>query len=149
MDKEKVLDYVMNTPGNSNRAVLSGMLDESGGENENEFIYVHMNRDSAYEDFVMQESYTGQQLIDLQNSGKNVVGIFTTFSGGTVHQVATSIYSGAAMGSYGTLEGFEFGIFNLQPSGSVFGHVYLMLIDINSNSISVRREKIVEMSDPT
>ena len=31
MDKEKVLDYVMNSPGNSNRAVLSGMLDESGG----------------------------------------------------------------------------------------------------------------------
>ena len=30
MDKEKVLDYVMNSPGNSNRAVLSGMLDESG-----------------------------------------------------------------------------------------------------------------------
>ena len=33
MDKEKVLDYVMNSPGNSNRAVLSGMLDESGGGN--------------------------------------------------------------------------------------------------------------------
>ena len=35
MDKEKVLDYVMNSPGNSNRAVLSGMLDESGGGNPN------------------------------------------------------------------------------------------------------------------
>ena len=30
MDKDKILDYVMNTPGNSNRAVLSGMLDEFG-----------------------------------------------------------------------------------------------------------------------
>ena len=35
MDKEKVLDYVMNSPGNSNRAVLSGMLDESGEGNPN------------------------------------------------------------------------------------------------------------------
>lgn len=35
MDKEKILDYVMNSPGNSNRAVLSGMLDESGGGNPN------------------------------------------------------------------------------------------------------------------
>ena len=35
MDKEKVLDYVMHSPGNTNRAVLSGMLDESGGGNPN------------------------------------------------------------------------------------------------------------------
>ena len=36
MGKEEILDYVMNSPGNTNRAVLSGMLDSvtggSGGE---------------------------------------------------------------------------------------------------------------------
>lgn len=34
MSKEEIIDYVMTTPGNSNRAVLSGMLDsiaQSGG----------------------------------------------------------------------------------------------------------------------
>ena len=39
MDKQDVIDYVMNTPGNTNRAVLSGILDSfnSGGE-EVEYI---------------------------------------------------------------------------------------------------------------
>lgn len=31
MDKEKILDYVMNSPQNTNRAVLSSMLDSMGG----------------------------------------------------------------------------------------------------------------------
>lgn len=31
MDKEKVIDYVMNSPQNTNRAVLSTLLDEGGG----------------------------------------------------------------------------------------------------------------------
>ena len=30
MDKDKVIDYVMNSPANTNRAVLEGMLDDSG-----------------------------------------------------------------------------------------------------------------------
>jgi len=31
MNKAEVLDYIMNTPHNTNRAVLSGMLDSFGG----------------------------------------------------------------------------------------------------------------------
>ena len=37
MTKKEVLDYVMNTPGNTNRAVLSGMLDSfEKGDNKEE-----------------------------------------------------------------------------------------------------------------
>ena len=31
MDKNDIIDYVMNTPGNTNRAVLSSMLNQFGG----------------------------------------------------------------------------------------------------------------------
>lgn len=34
MDKNDILDYVMNTPGNTNRAVLRSMLDSLGSEIE-------------------------------------------------------------------------------------------------------------------
>ena len=47
MDKEKVLDYVMNSPGNSNRAVLSGILDsfagESGGDSDFSIAQITIN----------------------------------------------------------------------------------------------------------
>lgn len=41
MDKNKILDYVMNTPGNTNRAVLSSMLNglDSGDEVSRVLLY--------------------------------------------------------------------------------------------------------------
>lgn len=50
MDKEKILDYVMNSPNNTNRAVLSGMLNGSN-EEDNDFSIAKLtitNNDSEY-----------------------------------------------------------------------------------------------------
>ena len=38
MDKNDILDYVTETPGNTNRAVLGSMLDSIGGESGNMLI---------------------------------------------------------------------------------------------------------------
>lgn len=44
MTKQEILDYVMKTPQNTNRAVLSGMLDEigEGGGSDSGLIVVNM-----------------------------------------------------------------------------------------------------------
>ena len=42
MDKEKILDYVMNSPYNSNRAVLSSMLEE-GSEDVPKELHLYYN----------------------------------------------------------------------------------------------------------
>ena len=38
MDKDKILDYVMNSPQNTNRAVLEGMLEGMGGGDNEPFV---------------------------------------------------------------------------------------------------------------
>ena len=45
MGNKEILDYVMNSPGNTNRAVLSGMLDGVGGSNPNRLI-VHVRKEN-------------------------------------------------------------------------------------------------------
>ena len=41
MDKNQILDYVMDSPGNTNRAVLSGMLDSIGGGDNEEWTLIY------------------------------------------------------------------------------------------------------------
>lgn len=54
MDKDKILDYVMNSPANTNKAVLSSMLDElDGGSTEvsriiiSDSVKFYINADSV------------------------------------------------------------------------------------------------------
>lgn len=73
MDKEKVLDYVMNSPGNSNRAVLSGMLDESGG-GEDKIVYIDFEMDTIGFDTVYYSSLTIGEMITLLENNKILIG---------------------------------------------------------------------------
>ena len=73
MDKEKVLDYVMHSPGNTNRAVLSGMLDESGG-GEDKIVYVDFEIDTVGFDTIYYSSLTVSEMITLLENNKILIG---------------------------------------------------------------------------
>ena len=73
MGKQEVIDYVMNSPANTNRAVLSGMLDDNSGSGtiqNNGFFIVHTTDydtdegdwskiDATFEE-IQQALYSGQ-----------------------------------------------------------------------------------------
>lgn len=65
MDKEKVIEYVMNSPQNTNRAVLSTLLDEGGGgsitmntlfDSDISLVYKKQERMNTYAYYYMTES---------------------------------------------------------------------------------------------
>ena len=71
MNKNDILDYVMNTPGNTNRAVLSGMLDglESGSGSDVKVLEVRFTEksDNVYtcdvDQIVLREEYEAGTII--------------------------------------------------------------------------------------
>jgi len=72
MSKEDIINYVMTTPGNPNRAVLSGMLDsiaDAGGGND--FIVNFTTNDGM--NYTADKTYT--EISDALVGGKNVWGI--------------------------------------------------------------------------
>lgn len=56
MSKEDIINYVMTTPGNPNRAVLTGMLDEIGG-GSTEPLIVSVLYNEAAEGFYMDKTF--------------------------------------------------------------------------------------------
>jgi hypothetical protein len=65
MDKNKVIDYVMNSPANTNRAVLEGMLE---GDNTNGNLILLPYTYEPYGSFYLDNSY--EELYEMQKSGK-------------------------------------------------------------------------------
>ena len=47
MDKDTILDYVTETPGNTNRAVLGSMLDSMGGGGSSQPLMVHLTTEDG------------------------------------------------------------------------------------------------------
>jgi len=68
MDKEQIIDYVMNSPANTNRAVLEGMLDEIGGGGTSEPLIVNFSVQNGYE--VLDKTWT--EIDEAIMSGRNV-----------------------------------------------------------------------------
>ena len=56
MDKNDILDYVMNTPGNTNRAVLNSMLNNVGGGSEDKQKKLHIIYNNSNETYEIDES---------------------------------------------------------------------------------------------
>ncbi len=77
MDKETILNYVTETPGNTNRAVLESMLD-SMGEGSEKFIVTFSLNDNEW-----SADKTLQEVFDAWNSGKKVFGAKYTGMGYT------------------------------------------------------------------
>ena len=72
MDKDKIIDYVMNSPANTNKAVLEGMLDGVDGGGSNVIVItanIIQNGDSYSIDSV---SHTYDEMTTLLNSGKTL-----------------------------------------------------------------------------
>lgn len=72
MDKDKILDYVMNSPENTNRAVLSSMLDSmssGGGNDESIFIIKGLYSGNT----ISNPSKTFEEMLEAYNSGKLLV----------------------------------------------------------------------------
>lgn len=72
MDKNDILDYVMNTPGNTNRAVLSGMLDSMSGSGGDEMLVVSITVTPA--GATLDKTYI--EIDEAYKSGKMIFGKF-------------------------------------------------------------------------
>ena len=79
MDKQEILDYVMNTPGNTNRAVLSSMLNSvgsgSGSGGDSDFIIhaelsYNIDESGGLELVIDSIDKTFDEVNDAYNSGK-------------------------------------------------------------------------------
>ena len=68
MDKEQIIDYVMNSPANTNRAVLEGMLDEIGGGGTSEPLIVNFSVQNGFE--VLDKTWT--EISEAIMLGRNV-----------------------------------------------------------------------------
>ena len=86
MGKEQIIDYVMNSPANTNRAVLEGMLDEIGGGGTSEPLIVipHFNTEDNGEYL----NKTWQELWDAYISGKQVLLVHDTSD-----EIGSNIYA--------------------------------------------------------
>ena len=70
MGKEEILDYVRNTPGNTNPSVLKGMLRDVAGESGGGVLMIEaeFNEDIG----AVELTATWQEICDAVNSGKLV-----------------------------------------------------------------------------
>ena len=71
MGTQDVINYVMNTPGNTNRAVLGSMLDSIGSGSGNSILIVHFTNDN-------ESDYQGKWSCD-----KNISDIDEALKNGT------------------------------------------------------------------
>ena len=74
MDKDTILDYVIETPGNTNRAVLGSMLDSMGGGGSSSNVFVAdviaTNTNGTYS-CTSDVSYS--DIVDAYNAGKAII----------------------------------------------------------------------------
>ena len=76
MDKNDILDYVIETPGNTNRAVLGSMLDSMGNSKEDNIVIMKVESimDAQTQTVTVTAcDKTAQEVFDLMSAGKVVV----------------------------------------------------------------------------
>ena len=77
MDKNKVLDYVTNTPGNTNRAVLSGMIDSISGGNDFPQVEMEVTPGMSFE---FKCNYSYEDLMNFED--RSIVQLDETWTNG-------------------------------------------------------------------
>ena len=83
MDKDTILNYVTETPGNTNRAVLGSMLDSIGGGGESEMFMVTITPDSnigSVTSGTMDKTY--DEIVEANESGKFIIAFIQIGNGG-------------------------------------------------------------------
>ena len=93
MDKETILNYVTETPGNTNRAVLGSMLDsiDSGGD---EMLVVGLIAQTGSYDFTTDKTYD-EIAESIYNGNYNIVlAGLNNVAGGKVHHLRVVNYGG-------------------------------------------------------
>lgn len=78
MSKEKVIEYVMNSPHNTNRAVLEGLLDDIGEDNPNEVQIINSTADNPFNTIDVSVFKT-----QLENYGASAIMTFDASAFGT------------------------------------------------------------------
>ena len=85
MDKDTILDYVTETPGNTNRAVLGSMLDSIEGGGGSEVLVVHFKNSedsvSPFVDYICDTEITVIQ--EALDNGTPVIGFVEAWMSGT------------------------------------------------------------------
>lgn len=94
MSKEDVIDYVMTTPSNPNKAVLEGMLDSIADAG---VFIVKMTTEDAYPNqLTLTPDKTREEAIAAYNEGKAVIAIVEEYTG------RGASWSNAMVLAYGT-----------------------------------------------
>ena len=99
MDKDTILDYVTETPGNTNRAVLGSMLDSMGGGGSSSSV-IQLIFDSHHQQ--VETNYTGAELLSMsQQQAYTPIQAYIQEedTGGTI--LASSVWIGEALNDYG------------------------------------------------
>jgi hypothetical protein len=106
MSKEQVIDYVMTTPGNPNRAVLSGMLDDLASEGSGGLEYVKdapdIDGDKSYA--VIENNVEGEYPNVASGYSSHAEGDSTTASGESSHAEGCGT---TASGDYSHAGGYQ------------------------------------------
>lgn len=142
MDKDKVIEYAMNSPYNMNRAVLEGLLsdEESGGGSVNSTIFpIQYWNDGHNKGFIKTQDggnttfYTFKELEDIYNSTNDKkITIYGSYGGGVSHVVSSGIY------------------YPSNPDWGVKAHFtfYIMSIELNSyGTLNITQEQVEIDSD--
>ena len=89
MDKDTILDYVTETPGNTNRAVLGSMLDSIEGGGGSEVLVVHFKNSedsvSPFVDYICDTEITVIQ--EALDNGTPVIGFVEAWMSGTKEEM--------------------------------------------------------------
>ena len=101
MDKNAILDYVTETPGNTNRAVLGDMLDSFGGEGggDSDFSIVQVT-------LTVAEGKAELSIpVIFEQDGMAALVCETLYNGMSTRTVSTPLYKGMTVISIGSLSG--------------------------------------------
>lgn len=74
MDKEDIINYVMETPGNSNPAVLGSMLESYGGGSSTDFLIVNLTMNEDDDTFIGDK--TASELNSVIINAKPIIFIY-------------------------------------------------------------------------
>ena len=137
MDKDTILDYVTETPGNTNRAVLSGMLDSMSGGGSSSSV-IQLIFDSHRQQ--VGTNYTGAELLSMSRQQAYIpiqAHIQEENAGSTT--LASSVWIGEARNDYGSKIGLSL-IFITKGTGNVQFNAKEYYIPNNDTAIQYLRK---------
>ena len=101
MTKENIIDYVMNSPQNTNKAVLRSMLNDIGGDSgDSQFALVEANIVADPSDPGIGSDTTYSELVELNNAGKIIIVKLKDNTGQLFGYCALGFYGNVFIGNF-------------------------------------------------